>query len=63
MQSEPHKIIVRVWYDAKFHDIEMNAATSPILRELFHRDPREYFNPTPAEWSALVPYRLPERAK
>jgi hypothetical protein len=55
--AEPHKIMVKVWHNAKFHYVHYNNVTSPILRRLYHQDPNTYYNPTPGEWNVLASYR------
>lgn len=61
MKSEPHIIVVRVWHNARWHDVKYTPETSAILQRLHHTDPREYYNPTPAEWDALRKFALPDR--
>jgi hypothetical protein len=55
-KSEPHTIVVKLWHNARWHDIAFNAVTSPILQRLYHNNPREYYNPTPSEWDQLAPF-------
>lgn len=55
-QTEPHKIIVKVWYNAKLYDVIYNLVTSNILQRLYHQDPRLYYNPTSDEWNQLREY-------
>lgn len=56
--SEPHIIVVRVWHNARWHDVADNHTTAPILQGLHHTDPREYYNPTPREWDILHKYKI-----
>lgn len=51
--SEPHKIVVKVWYNATWHDVHYNAITGPILSALYHTNPREYYAPWESEWKVL----------
>lgn len=62
-QSEPHKIIVRVWHEARFRDVVFNEHTRPILDQLYKDESGAYFNPKPDEWEALYPHVLPDRPK
>lgn len=55
---EPHTIVVRVWHNAKWHDVAMNAVTAPILRRVAHTNPSEYTNPLQSEWDVLSQHRI-----
>lgn len=59
--SEPHTIVVRVWYNAKWHDVKYVPITAKILRTLYHDTRQKYFNPTDDEWQILRQYKLPDR--
>lgn len=60
-RGEPHVIVVKVWHNARWHDVKYVPITSAILDNLFHENPNEYYNPTPQEWDELSDYILPDR--
>jgi hypothetical protein len=57
MQGDHHKIVVKVWHNATYHDVVLNNETHKVLKNLFKSE-SVYYNPTPAEWEILALYRL-----
>ena len=47
---------VKVWHNCKYHRVEINAVTLPILRQLKLID-GAYLNPTADEWLILANFR------
>ena len=47
-------VTVRVWHDAKFHIVEWNRETAPILRCLYRDTVSDaFYNPLASEWKVL----------
>lgn len=48
---------VKVWHNAKWHIINYNTFTAPILQRMYHTNPNEYMNPLESEWTVLNQHR------
>jgi hypothetical protein len=53
--------LVKVWHNGRFHRVEYNAMTAPVLCQLHHTEFGEYHNPLPHEWAILSQYRTLEK--
>jgi hypothetical protein len=59
--SEPHTIVVRVFFIDKVYDVAWNAATSFLLNGIKKREDGAYLIPGPTTFAHIQPYILPER--